>query len=298
MQGKFPRDDEVAHTLVSLAQRLSKIYVAHCAPRAVLLAGSAAEGLADEFSDLDVIAYYEDAIPDDARLKGVRAELAAENYREAFPRNDHACAEAYRLRGIDVEVAHFEIAEVERRLSKALAGHDPGSTDHKAVMGIQRGVPLHGADLIREWQARCAEMPDALARAMVEHYLRQTVPLWYFAEALQRRDATLWVQQTLATNALNVLGVLAGLNRRFYSTYQMKRMRNFIDSLAIAPANLAERLEAVVRSDDRQGIELLEALVRETLELVALHMPEANTSVLRYAPGARARAWRVTNVGK
>src|SRR5438067_1657339 len=33
------------------------VYVAHCAPSAVLLTGSAAEGLAEAYSDLDVIAY-------------------------------------------------------------------------------------------------------------------------------------------------------------------------------------------------------------------------------------------------
>ena len=159
-------------------------------------------------------------------------------------------------------------------------------------MGILRGRPLHDADLIKGWQRRCAHMPVALARAMVEHYLRQTMPLWYFADALDRRDATLWVQQTLATNALNVLGVLAGLNRRFYSTFQMKRMRHFIASLPTTPPNLAERLEAVVGADERQAIEVLEALVQEILELLQLHMPEANISALRYPPGARQRPWR------
>jgi hypothetical protein len=57
-------------------------------------------------------------------------------------------------------------------------------------------------------------MPEVPAQAIVEHNLRQTVPLWCFADALEDRDATLWLQQTLATNALNVLGILAGLNRR------------------------------------------------------------------------------------
>src|SRR5437588_4513804 len=165
-------------------------------------------------------------------------------------------------------------------------------------MGILRGRPLHGADLLEGWQRRCAHMPDALARAMVEHYLRQTTPLWYFGDALERRDVTLWVHQTLATDALNVLGVLAGLNRRFYSAFKMKRMRHFIGSLSIAPPNLAKRLEAVVGADERQGIEVLEALVRETLELVELHMPEANISALRYQPGARQPAWRAANLNE
>jgi hypothetical protein len=32
---------------------------------------------------------------------------------------------------------------------RASAGRDPGSTQHKAVMGILRGRPLHGAELIQ-----------------------------------------------------------------------------------------------------------------------------------------------------
>ena len=291
-----PATGDAAQALVDLAQRIARVYIARCAPRAVLLTGSVGEGLADEYSDLDVVAYYNGAIPDDVRLNGVRAKLAAEAYREPFPRNDHGCAEAYRLGGIEVEVAHFEVYETERRLSDALDGRDPGSTEYKAVMGILRGLPLHGADLIEQWQARCAQVPDVLARSMVEHYLRQTMPLWYFADALDGRDATLWVHQTLATNALCVLGILAGVNRRFYSTFQFKRMRHFVASLPIAPPNLAERLEAIVGGDARHGIEVLEGLVRESLELVAGHLPEANTSVLRYPPGARQQPWHVADL--
>lgn len=52
-----------AQALVTLAWRLSLVYVARCAPRALLLTGSTAEGLADEYSDLDMVAYYEGSIP-------------------------------------------------------------------------------------------------------------------------------------------------------------------------------------------------------------------------------------------
>lgn len=79
------------------------------------------------------------------------------------------------------------------------------------------------------------------------------------------------MHQTLAADALNVLGVVAALNRRFYSTFQFKRMRHFVSSLPIAPPNLTERLEAVVAGDERHGIEVLEGLVREVLELVERH---------------------------
>jgi hypothetical protein len=236
--------DNVTQALVSLAKRLSGVYVARCAARAVLLAGSTAEGLADEYSDLDIIAYYEGAIPDEAQLQAVRAELRVESFRHVFP----------------------------------------------------RGMPLHGADLIEGLQARCTRLPDALARAMVEHYLRQTMPLWYFADALDRRDASLWVHQTLATNALNVIGIVAALNRRFYSTFQFKRMRHFVASLPIAPPNFADRLDMVVAGDQRHGIEVLEELIRDVLQLVQRHLPDANTSALRRPPHSRQQPWHVADL--
>ena len=103
------------------------------------------------------------------------------------------------------------------------------------------------------------------------------------------------MHQTLATNALNVLGVVAAVKPRFYSTFQFKRMRHFVSSLPIAPPTLAERLELVVAGDERYGIEVLEGLVREVLELVERHVPEANTSALRYPPGTRQRPWRTAD---
>jgi hypothetical protein len=73
-------------------------------------------------------------------------------------------------------------------------------------------------------------------------------------------------------------------------------MRHFVASLPIAPPNLAERLEEVVCGDQRHGIDMLERLVRESLELVARHLLEADTSVLRYPPGARQRPWRIAEL--
>jgi hypothetical protein len=52
----------------------------------------------------------------------------------------------------------------------------------------------------------------------------------------------------------------------------------------------------VVASDERYGIEVLEGLVREVLELVERHLPEANTSALRYRPDTRQRPWRVADL--
>ncbi|MDQ3702539.1 MAG: nucleotidyltransferase domain-containing protein, partial [Chloroflexota bacterium] len=53
--------------LVALAERVAAAYVAHAGPRAVLLTGSAAAGESDTYSDIDLIAYYDQPPTDEAR---------------------------------------------------------------------------------------------------------------------------------------------------------------------------------------------------------------------------------------
>ena len=84
--------------------------------------------------------------------------------------------------------------------------------------------------------------------------------------------------KTCCDRCQNILGVLAGLNRVYYSTFQFKRMRTFIEGLAIKPDNLHERLEAMITSEPAEAIRVMEGAVRDTVELVDEHMPELDTS--------------------
>ena len=127
---------------------------------------------------------------------------------------------------------------------------------------------------------------------MVEHYLRQLFPLWGVAEAMARRDCAAWRHQTLAETALDVLGVLAGLNRQYLVPFQFTRTRHLVDSLTVAPVDLANRLDRVFLVDVATGSAQLERLVQETMALVNAHMPEADTSVVRHPPGQRQRPWQ------
>jgi hypothetical protein len=278
--------------LQALARRNAQIYVAQCAPRAILLTGSSASGTADVFSDIDMIVYYTDRLPKDDQLQAARADIGASGFREPYPRwEGHTCGETYQVLGVECQVGHKVIADQEERTLALLDGHDPGSLGMKAIMGIQNGMPLYGDDLVRIWQTRIAEFSDKLARGMVEHYLREIFPIWYAAEAMERRDCGAWVHQTLAHNALNLLGILAGLNRQYYVPFQFKRTRRFVESLGIAPNHLANRLDLLFAADLRAGIAQTEHLVQETIALVRVHMPEVDTSILRHPPGDRQQPW-------
>jgi hypothetical protein len=280
---------EASRYLAALAARVAAAYVAQTNPRAILLTGSAAEGVSDAFSDLDLIAYY-DQLPTDDQLAAARALVQATDVRPPSRGSAGARVEEYVLRGIECQVGHFTVASWERDLRSVLEEFTPATPAQKAITGLLDGVALHGEDLIGHWRARAAVYPEGLARATVEHHLR-FFPLWLAAERWDARDATIFYHQGLVDTSLNLLGVLAGLNRRYYSTFQFKRLHRFAGKMRLAPARLADRLDALFALDPVSAGAALERLVDETATLVEAHMPTVDTTSARRHIGARQRPW-------
>ena len=85
----------------------------------------------------------------------------------------------------------------------------------------------------------------------------------------------------MAQSAYNLLGVLAGLNRVWFTTFQLKRMRKLVDSFELTPPGLPERLEALFDPDERGAVAELERLVGETRELVQERFPDLELPLAR-----------------
>ena len=256
---------------LELARRIVPAYAAR-GLRAAILTGSAAEGISDIHSDLDLIAYY-DALPSNEALRDARERLGAANVREIAPREEDAFAEQFELDGVVVQIAHTTIAGWEREMASVLEELDVTSPTQKALQGVLDALPLHGDHLIAGWKTRLGAYPDALARRMVEHHLA-FFPLWRVPD----RDATVWRMEETVKAAQNVLAVLAGLNRLYFSTFQFKRMRRFVAKMALAPTDLADRIERLFAPG---SAEELRRLIADTVALVEARMPEVDTGRVR-----------------
>ena len=163
-----------------------------------------------------------------------------------------------------------------------LEQHDVNTPLHKALSGTLEGMPLHGAELIETWKARIAAYPPALAQAMVEQHL-QFFPVWNLQEPLAARDAVLWRYQILTEAAYNLLAILAGLNRLYFTSFQFKRLHHFAAQMAIKPAAFAARLDRLFSTPTAESALELKALVDETLDLVAQYMPQVEIEAVQAA---------------
>lgn len=280
---------EASRYLCELAAQVAAGYVAKSGPHAILLTGSAAEGLGDYFSDLDLIAYY-DRLPSDDQLAAARELVHATDVRASTGGESEAFIEEYVLHGVECQVAHIMISSWERDMASVLEEFAPATLVEKAIMGLLDGVALHGDDLIKSWQARAGAYPEELARATVEHHLR-FFPLWLATERWSSRDATIFYHQMLVETSLNLLAVLAGLNYLYFSTFQFKRLHRFVGKMRLAPERLADRLDHLFTLDPVHAGATLERLADETVTLVEAHMPTVDTAAARRLIGVRHSPW-------
>jgi hypothetical protein len=281
--------------LLGLARRTAAVYAAIPQARAVMVTGSVAEEQCDFFSDLDMTVYY-DQLPAEQAIDAARERNGGSERIWLLGDRGDSFAEGYRLGEVECQIGHTTVENWERDIATVREGLEVATPLHKALDGTLHCIPLYGEELLRGWQATIAQFPDALAEAMVRHYL-DFFPLWYLRERFAARDATLWEQQIFVETGQNLLGVLAGLNRLYYTTFQFKRMRRFVAQMQAAPANFAARLDAPFQADRETAIDALEQLVAETTALVEAQMPQVDTSRVRRRLGQRQQRWRPVSKG-
>lgn len=282
--------NEASEYLLALARRIAASYTTHPKARAAMVTGSVAEDQSDFYSDIDMTMYY-DELPSEEELLAAREKNGGSERKWTIgDRDEGGFAEAYHVQNIEVQIGHTTIEAWERQMAVILEQHEIDTPLHKAISGTLICIPLYGDKLIEKWKARAADYPPALAEAMVTHHL-QFFPIWGYFDALSTRDAMLWRTQIFLEAAQNILGILAGLNKQYYTTFQFKRMQQFIDKLKIAPPQLDARIESLFTNEVETASKELEQLVKETADLVDLHMPEVDTSAATKRIGWQHQPW-------
>jgi hypothetical protein len=277
--------------LLRMGRQILAPYTRLPAARAAMITGSAAEGISDHYSDFDMTVYYFGELPSEETLAQIReANGAPERAWFMGDRVDGNIAEAYELDGVQAQIGHATLDAWENDIAEVLERWNADTPLHKAMSGTLDCVAVHGDEYIARWKAKVRDYPEGLARAMVERWLK-FFPVWYVQDALDARDATVWHFQIRTETAYNLIGILAGLNRQYFTTFQFKKMRRFLDRMPIKPERLADRLEDVFRQSPAVAAASLELLVREVLALVRREMPEVDVSALTRRIGGRRPRW-------
>lgn len=239
--------------------------------RAVLLSGSVARGLADRYSDIELLVVWADPPGDAARQDAVAAGggklLTAYEYDD----ENAEWSDDVLHSGVEIQVSHRTAAAVDQWITEVTAGFDPDLTKQDLIALIRAGVPLTGAALIERWRRQTEDYPAPLGDAMIRAHL-DFRSAWQRRKLLDRQDL-IPLYADLVDTARNVVLVLLGLNRTYFPHLGFKWIPALAADLAEAPPALADRLAAFFTAAPAEAVRTADALIEETLELVAARRP-------------------------
>ena len=174
-------------------------------------------------------------------------------------------------------MSHCLVETVESIVRDVVEGSDPDPAKQLAVGGILHSIPLHGRALVERWQQRAAHYPDGLRLAVVRAHA-QIEGLWRL-DAYAARDNPVAGYQVLTAAHEELLHVLLGLNRTYYSGF--KSLTAVVQDFRIAPHDLLERIRASYPLEAGRSKTMVTALVEETHDLVEEQLPEIEIERLR-----------------
>lgn len=255
-----------------------------------LVSGSVVEDIADGRSDVDMSIVF-DTLPSEEAL---RAACAEPWIWQLGSRDEGSLVVAFRIDGIEVQIAYSDHATLVRELDQVLVAHDPDTPQHKLAEGLAKAEALVGADRLQALQRRIADFPEPLGRAMAAHFLGRVTP-WRAIGQLLHRDASLWCHELRVQAGYRLIGALAGLNALYFTTFQFKRMRGFVAKMPVAPPDVAARIERALNAGAEEGFAELHALEGEVTALVAQRWPDLDLGAVRerhaaYVPSAARTA--------
>jgi predicted nucleotidyltransferase len=259
--------------------------------RGALLAGSVGRGDADPWSDVDLLLYV-DELPPPGALDELRLSLGGVEQRAKAREGDEFDGIEFFLDGVLVEVSFHTVAAVDRVLDGLLV--DLAELDQpwqKLALGLLEGLALEDDGTIEAWRRRLSDFPEPLRRALIELHWSGLFPLWHWVDSLDARDCELFRLEMLVDGMLRLLGVLAAVNRVYYSRLHLKRVGGLVAGFSLAPADLKARLDALPKLPPREAADELGALAAETRALVLAELPELELP-FRFPPGSRQQPLR------
>ncbi|HUL64786.1 MAG TPA: hypothetical protein VLW55_09235 [Burkholderiaceae bacterium] len=242
------------------------------------VSGSTVDNLADARSDIDMSVVFA-SLPDEAVLREA-CRRAGGDWFWSSGNTTEGLVVSFHVDGIEVQIGYNNASTLAADLDEVLVAHNPDTIYHKLAEGILKSAPLAGEERLAALQRRLAAFPPELGRAMVAHGLKAPLS-WRGISQLVHRDAGLWCRDIQADACYRLLLVLSGLNHRYFTRFQVKRMRQVAAKLSIAPPNLAERIDALLAVPPRAAFDALHELEGEVLDLVARHVPDVDLEPAR-----------------
>lgn len=224
---------------------------------AVVMGGSRTVARADDTSDVDLYVYADGEVPVEERVAITAGAIAAEIDRSPWEPGD-SWVDARS--GCTIDVMYRSPGWIEAELDRTLVRHE-ASVGYSTCFwqNVRSSVPIYDRDgwFVRLQGKADQPYPEQLRRAVIDKnspllresrfsFLRQ-------AESAMVRGDGVAVQHRIAALLASYFDVLFALNRHLHPGE--KRLVAIAAALPLVPPDLAERVDALIRSTAKPWLE-------------------------------------------
>jgi predicted nucleotidyltransferase len=227
----------------------------------VVLTGSVSRGVADDLSDIEMLLVTAVRLDLEQCFEYARRVGLVALDTWGPPATDVSRVFGY-YEGVPIETIWWSHDFAEESVDALVAGEQPAAAD-----ALSNGIALRTVGLLAAWQDRLRTYPEALAAVQIED---AAVAWGGFHPSgfltLTRPDERLALVEYLYGDAMRVLRVVYALNRVWQPT--SKRLADRVESLAVKPDRLAERIEdALTERDPLRAMLVMSQLQVDTVDL-------------------------------
>jgi hypothetical protein len=234
-----------------------------------ILTGSTSRGIADEYSDIEMM-FYTDALPPYAeRERWLQTVGARDIVLDHEKPDEQEVWATFYMHDIWVEAGWRVIAAHERDLENLVAGN---VTSHMSLMLAWitvYAVPLHSLSALARWQQQLTHYPETLPQKIIDGVNEYWMQPQGFAIrwALLKRGEPMALTNRLLADIWMLLRILFAINHEWELDW--KWLRPEAERLAIKPEGLVERINAIFTlQQSEQTVACYLRLIRDVLELV------------------------------
>ncbi len=275
--------NEASRWRIQLAGELADFYSAHPEVIMVCLGGSSSRGIADEWSDLDIVVYWRELDHDWIRNKPL-----------PFPRTDIVChasdtfTESYHFDGLKADFGHVRLSDWENWIKPVLEDPEPDTDMIPSIGGFLSSVVFHGTGEYHRIREYLSVYPDSLALHVVKKNLSFFVNGYLDGQCFHRGDIPAY-HDGMMLMLKKLVNITAALNRYWYYAGEFRWLQFHLKNMPVHPEGLSwETVIWILENPGEEAVSMLNRFQDSALSLVAEQFPELRERVEKRRTRAHA----------
>lgn len=243
--------------------------------RIIFVAGSVGRAIADNYSDLELFIIWNNGTTSELRNK-ILKNLNHKVLIEELDEGDGEWVKSILTNTLKIDIYHWEEGFIDKLYEDVIGNFNSAIYKQLSISSILDNKAIYGEEYLNLLKKRFNNYPEELAIGSIKEYA--FFESWSLRYALLERNDYVALLNLVTETTLQILKLLFALNKTYLRSHNFKWIDYQINLLNIKPNNLKERLKFVTSNINQEGIDELDKLLRDSLNLVQNAKPEIGIS--------------------